>query len=80
MPAAILEEKVYPTDLGDRQWEIIKHDPTSEGFYVLPRRWVVERTFAWPGRRQGSAKITSNIHKAVKLWRRSQWSTHATKV
>ena len=30
--------------------EIIKRSDTAEGFEVLPRRWVVERTFAWLGR------------------------------
>ena len=29
---------------------IIKRDPNQVGFVVLPRRWVVERTFAWLGR------------------------------
>ncbi len=27
--------------------DIIKRNDTQEGFEVLPRRWVVERTFAW---------------------------------
>ena len=27
--------------------EIIRRNATSKGFEVLPRRWVVERTFAW---------------------------------
>ncbi len=27
--------------------EIIERDPTVKGFKLLPRRWVVERTFAW---------------------------------
>ena len=30
--------------------EIIKRNPSSQGFEVLPRRWVVERTFGWLGR------------------------------
>lgn len=30
--------------------EIVKRDPATKGFAVLPRRWVVERTFAWFGR------------------------------
>lgn len=33
------------------QWtlEIVKRNE-QKGFHVLPRRWVVERTFAWIGR------------------------------
>ena len=36
---------------GLSQWtlQIVKRNEQN-GFYVLPRRWVVERTFAWLGR------------------------------
>jgi putative transposase len=30
--------------------EIVKRSDDVKGFQVLPRRWVVERTFAWFGR------------------------------
>ena len=30
--------------------DIIKRSDSQRGFVVLPRRWVVERTFAWLGR------------------------------
>jgi len=30
--------------------DIVARDPAQQGFQVLPRRWVVERTFAWLGR------------------------------
>lgn len=30
--------------------EIVKRDKGVQGFQVLPRRWVVERTFGWLGR------------------------------
>ena len=41
--------KLIPWVWEQCQWvlEIIRRDPTRKGFYVLPRRWVVERTFAW---------------------------------
>ena len=38
--------------LNTYQWtlQIIKRCDDMKGFQVLPRRWVVERTFAWLGR------------------------------
>lgn len=30
--------------------DIVERPPEQQGFAVLPRRWVVERTFAWLGR------------------------------
>jgi putative transposase len=30
--------------------EIVKRSDYAKGFVVLPKRWVVERTFAWLGR------------------------------
>lgn len=30
--------------------EIVKRSTDVKGFYVLPHRWIVERTFAWIGR------------------------------
>lgn len=34
----------------DAVLEVVERDPTLKYFQVLPRRWVVERTFAWLGR------------------------------
>jgi len=36
--------------------EIFKRSDTTKGFEVLPRRWVVERTFSWLGRCRRLAK------------------------
>ena len=35
---------------GRLRLEIVKRSDDVKGFVVLPRRWVVERTFAWLGR------------------------------
>lgn len=44
------------TGLGTWTVEIIKRSNTAKGFEVLPRRWVVERAFAWLGRCRRLAK------------------------
>ena len=36
--------------------EIVKRSDTAKGFVVLPKRWIVERTFAWLGRCRRLAK------------------------
>jgi putative transposase len=41
---------------GEWTLEIIKRSDTAKGFEILPRRWVVERTFAWLGRCRRLAK------------------------
>ncbi len=38
------------------QLEIVRRPEGSQGFVLLPRRWVVERTFAWLGRCRRNSK------------------------
>ena len=37
-------------DFGGWILDIVKKDPQTKGFHVLPKRWIVERTLAWLGR------------------------------
>jgi transposase len=41
--------------------EIVKRSDHTKGFEVLPRRWVVERTFAWLNRCRRLAKDFENL-------------------
>jgi transposase len=41
--------------------EIVKRNDDVKGFVVLPRRWVVERTFSWFGRNRRLAKDYENL-------------------
>jgi len=43
--------------------EIIKRSDTAKGFEVLPRRWVVERSFAWFNRCRRLAKDWENLSR-----------------
>ena len=43
--------------------EIIKRSDAAKGFKVLPRRWVVERTFAWLNRCRRLAKDFENLDR-----------------
>jgi len=54
------------SELGTWTFEIIKRSDTAKGFEVLPRRWVVERTFAWLNRCRRLAKdFEATITSAV---------------
>ena len=52
--------------LGDWTIEIVKRSDNTKGFVLLPRRWVVERTFAWLNRNRRLAKdVEASIESAV---------------
>ncbi len=48
--------------------EIIRRSDTAKGFEVLPRRWVVERTFAWLGRCRRLAKDFERSIESATAW------------
>jgi transposase len=53
-------------DLGDWTIEIVKRSDSAQGFVLLPRRWVVERTLAWLNRNRRLAKdVEATIESAV---------------
>ena len=43
--------------------EIVKCSDHAKGFVVLPKRWIIERTFAWLNRCRRLAKDRENLNR-----------------
>ena len=48
--------------------QIVKRSDTAIGFEIIPRRWVVERTFAWLGRCRRMAKDWEKTIASAEAW------------
>ena len=48
--------------------EIVRRSEPGAGFQVLPRRWVVERTFAWLGRYRRLSKDYEARPDTTEAW------------
>jgi transposase len=48
--------------------EVVKHTEAKRGFVLLPRRWVVERTFGWLGRFRRLARDYERLTKTLEGW------------
>lgn len=48
--------------------EIVRRSNKAKGFEVIPRRWVVERTFAWLGRCRRLAKDWEKSIQSAESW------------
>ena len=48
--------------------QIVKRSDTAEGFEILPRRWVVERTLAWLGRCRRLSKDWEKSIASAEAW------------
>ena len=44
--------------------EVVKRSDDTTGFKVLPKRWIVERTFGWLGRCRRLAKDFENLTRS----------------
>ena len=53
---------------GDWTLEIIRRSDAAKGFVLLPRRWVVERTFAWLNRNRRLAKDVEASIESAEAW------------
>ena len=54
--------------IGTWSLEIIKRSDAAKGFVLLPRRWVVERTFAWLNRNRRLAKDFERTIESATAW------------
>ena len=48
--------------LGKWTIDIVKRSDIAKGFVLLPRRWVVERTFAWINRNR---RLAEDFEKSI---------------
>src|SRR5262245_8542436 len=48
--------------------EVVKHTEAKKGFVLLPRRWVVERSFAWLGRFRRLARDYERLTHTLAGW------------
>jgi transposase len=63
-------DKLATALAGRGQWriDIVKRSDRATGFHVLPRRWVVERTFAWLNRNRRLAKDFETTVASSETW------------
>ena len=55
-------------EIGRWTVQIVKRSDTAQGFEVIPRRWVVERTLAWLGRCRRMAKDWEKTIASAAAW------------
>jgi len=48
--------------------QVVKRSDTAEGFQILPRHWVVERTLAWLGRCRRLSKDWEKSIASAEAW------------
>lgn len=47
---------------GEWELEVVERNSDTEGFEVLAKRWIVERTFSWLGR---SRRLSKDYERRV---------------
>jgi transposase len=50
------------------QLEVVKHTEAKRGFVLLPRRWVIERTFGWMARFRRLSRDYERFAKTLASW------------
>src|SRR5262249_15237681 len=52
----------------DIRLEVVKHAEAKKGFVLLPRRWVVERSFGWSARSRRLARDSERLAATLAGW------------
>lgn len=58
----------WARNVGDWRLELVRRQLGQHTFVVLPRRWVVERTFAWLGRCRRLSKDYEELPETTEAW------------
>jgi len=61
-------EHASETISGIEDIEVVEKPADQVGFAVLPKRWVVERTFAWLGRYRQLSKEYDHYPESTESW------------
>jgi transposase len=61
-------QKAVTTAMAGINVEIVKRSDQVKGFMVLPKRWVVERTFAWLNRCRRLAKDWECLNRKARAY------------
>ena len=73
----ILADAIYKGDKYLKDWvettfgweiEVIEREAGKKGFQIIPKRWVVERTFAWLGRNRRLSKDYEFLPQTSETW------------
>ncbi len=58
----------WAKQVGGWALEVVAKPPGQKGFAVLPKRWIVERTFAWLGRCRRLSKDYEGLPETSEAW------------
>jgi putative transposase len=73
----ILADGIYKGDQDLKDWirttlgwelEVVERAAGQKGFQIIPKRWVVERTFAWLGRNRRLSKDYEFLPETSETW------------
>jgi putative transposase len=73
----LLADSIYKGDKYLANWiqdtfgwelEVVERQPGTKGFQIIPKRWVVERTFAWLGRNRRLSKEYDLLPETSETW------------